>query len=112
MDKVEFVKEILEILRDMDDSDNVIRNLDAETVAERTKVADIITIPEGATNGDMVKAPFQNYCEDLKTIIEEDDDGKENEVHLVHVVGTEAINRYNENWWNDKYDKEAWWKNL
>lgn len=111
MDKVEFVKEVLETLRYMDDADNVIRNLDAEAVAERMKVVDIITIPENATNGDMVKAPFINYCDDKKTIIE-DDDGEDWEVHLVHIVGSEAINRYDENWWNDKYDKEDWWNKL
>lgn len=111
MNLKELIEEILDTLRYMDDAVNVICNLDAEAIVKKMKVVDIITIPEDATNGDMVKAPFLNYCEDLKTIIEEDDDGKEYEVHLVHVVGTEAINRYNENWWNDKYDREAWWKN-
>jgi hypothetical protein len=100
---IEFIKEILEILRYTDDADNIIRNLDAEAIAKKMKVIDVIAIPEGATNGDLVKAPFYNCCHDTKTMLE-DDDGKEYEAHLVHIWGTEVINRYNENWWNLPYE--------
>lgn len=104
MDIVEFVEKVLDTLRDMDNGIDVICNLDAEAVVERMKVVDIIPIPEGATNGDLVKAPFSNCCDDIKTMLE-DDDGEECEMHLVHVWGSMAINRYDENWWNAPYKR-------
>jgi hypothetical protein len=102
---MELVEEILDTLRNMEDAFDVIGNLDAEAVVKRMKVADIIPIPEGATNGDVVKAPFLNYCDDKKGIIE-DDDGEECEVHYLHIWGSRAINRYDENWWNTPYKTE------
>ena len=38
MNTIEFVKEVLEILRDMEDAYDVICNLDAEAVVERMEV--------------------------------------------------------------------------
>ena len=90
----------------MDNADDVIHNLDAKAIVDRMKVVDIIPIYENTTNGDVVKAPFSNCCDDTKTMIE-DDDGEEYEVHLVHIWGSEAINRYDENWWNTLYKRES-----
>lgn len=58
MDIVEFVEKVLDTLRDMDNGIDVICNLDAKAVMERMKVVDIIPIPEGATNGDMIEIMF------------------------------------------------------
>ena len=105
MNKIELIKEVLEILKDMDNADNVIHNLDAKAIAEKMKIVDIIPIYEDTTNGDIVKTPFSNCCDDTKAIIK--DDVEDYEVHSVHIWGAMTINRYDEDWWNAKYKREG-----
>lgn len=64
-----------------------------------------IPIPEGATNGDMIKAMFPK-CQDRKARFEEDD-GEVYEVHFVHLWDSMAVNKYDENWWNSPYKRQV-----
>ena len=95
MGTIEFVEKVLEVLRDMDDAVDVICNLDAKTVVERMKFADVIIIPDGATNGDMIKAIFPQW--DLREEI-----GYEyklfGETHKFEGL-------VDEDWWNKQYNK-------
>lgn len=64
-----------------------------------------IIIPEGATNGDIIKAMFSD-CKDWKAKIEEND-GEMYEVHFLQLPNSITINKYEENWWNSPYKKES-----
>ena len=60
-------------------------------------------IPEGATNGDMIKAMFPN-CKDWKARFE-DNDGEVYEVHFVQLPNSMTVNKYEESWWNAPYKR-------
>lgn len=66
---------------------------------------DFIETPEGATNGDMIKAMFSD-CKDWKATIEESDE-EVYEVHFVHLPNSMTINKYEESWWNAPYKAES-----
>jgi hypothetical protein len=61
----------------------------------------VIPIPEGATNGDIIKAMFPD-CKDWKARLEEND-GEVYEVHFVQLPNSLIVNKYEESWWNAKY---------
>ena len=78
----------------------------AETVFDMLEAlppVNAIPIPEGATNGDVIKAMFPN-CKDWKAKIE-DNDGEIYEVHFVQLPNSMTINKYEESWWNAPYKK-------
>jgi len=75
-----------------------------EEMVGETPTANVIPIPEGATNGDMIKAMFPK-CQDRKARFEED--GEVYEVHFVHLWDSMAVNKYDENWWNAPYKKQV-----
>ena len=96
MGTIEFVEKVLEVLRDMDDAVDVICNLDAKTVVERMKFADVIIIPKGATNGDMIKIVFPS-----SEVRETMDD-------LVHYTLDGYVGAYTtKDWWNAPYKAES-----
>lgn len=81
----------------------LVGNIVEEMVGE-TPTANAIPIPEGATNGDMIKAIFPNY-DDNKARFEED--GEVYEVHYIHILDSMAINKFDESWWNAPYKKQV-----
>lgn len=94
MGTIEFVEKVLEVLRDMDDAVDVICNLDAKTVVERMKFADVIIIPKGATNGDMIKIVFPSS--EVREIMDD----------LVHYTLDGYVGAYTpKDWWNAPYKK-------
>lgn len=95
MDIVEFVEKVLDTLRDMDNGIDVICNLDAKAVVERMKVVDIIPIPEGATNGKMLKIMFP----DLKVEIEG--------THITCWIDEHRWFAPDYDWWNAPYKVES-----
>lgn len=95
MDIVEFVEKVLDTLRDMDNGIDVICNLDAKAVVERMKVVDIIPIPDGATNGEMLKIMFP----DLKVEIEG--------THITCWIDEHRWFAPDYDWWNAPYKAES-----
>jgi hypothetical protein len=63
----------------------------------------LIEIPKGVTNGNMIKAMFLD-CKDWKARLE-DNDGEVYEVHFVQLPNSMTINKYEESWWNAPYKR-------
>lgn len=101
MDIVEFVEKVLDTLRDMDNGIDVICNLDAKAVVEKMEVVNIIPIPKGATNGEVIKAMFPNAKVNVTKY------SYAVEVKLPYHTKYDTGLLFNKYFWNAPYNKEV-----